>query len=85
MWREARNGGALEGATALGDFPPSGKAAEMTLMQFVRIENGLIVEEWEQFNSRSQQIGGDPSGSRRLALRLIGRGLHSPRGSQRLD
>ena len=25
----------------------------MTLMQFVRIENGLIVEEWEQFNQLS--------------------------------
>ena len=53
----------------------------MTLMQFVRIEIGLIAEGWEQFNQLSmlQQIGGDPNEGRRLAPRLGGRGLRSRR------
>ena len=47
----------------LGDFPPSGKPVEINLLQFVRIDNGRIAEEWEQFNMLSmlQQVGALPS------------------------
>ncbi len=47
----------------LGDFPPSGKPVEMTLLQFVCIEDGRIAEEWEQFDMLGmlQQIGAIPS------------------------
>ncbi len=47
----------------LGDIPPSGESIEMTIMQFLRIEDGRIVEEWEQFNllAMLQQIGAIPA------------------------
>ena len=47
----------------LGDIPPSGKPIEMTIMQFMRIEDGRIAEEWESFNMLSllQQIGALPA------------------------